>query len=123
MTEASPSLPPWQRDVSEPNDNDNREKLNNDPPVFETYNNPFDSQNSDPETQTNEYLQQELIETLNLSNTQTELRTSRPTDNISTVHTEQLQLAPSTSRRAPPMQTSGAETQVPFCVAFQECVL
>ena len=133
MTEASPSLPPSQRDVNEPNDNDNEDTLNNnDPPVSETYNNPFDSQNSDPETQANEYLQQEfetedtqlrqlhqeVNETLNSPNTQTELRTSRQADNISTVHTEQLQLAPSTSRRAPPMQTSRAETQVPFPFIF-----
>ena len=128
MTEASPSLPSSQRDVSEPNDNDNEyTRNNNDPPVSETNNNPFDSQNSDSETQPNEYLQQEfetedtqlrqlhqeVNQTLNLPNTQTELRTPRQSDNTFTVHTEQLQLAPSTSRRAPPVQTSRAETQVP----------
>ena len=105
---------------------------NNDLLVSETYHNPFESQNSDPETQPNEYLQQELEtedtqlrqlhqevnETLNLPHTQTELRTPRQTDNNTTAHTEQLQLTPSTSRRAPPMQKSRAETQVPFPVYY-----
>ena len=133
MTEASPSLPLSQRDGNEPNDKDNDNTLNNnDHPVSEIYNNPFDSQNSDPETQANECLQQEfeiedtqlrqlhqeVNETLNSPNTQTELRTSRQTGNISTVQTEQLQLAPSTSRRVPPIQTSRAETQVPFPFIF-----
>ena len=61
MTEASPSLPPSQRDVNERNENENEGTLNNnDPPTSETHNIPFDSQNFDPETQPNERLQQEL---------------------------------------------------------------
>ena len=133
MTEASPSLPPSQRDVDKSNDDDNEDLMNtNDPLLSETYNNPFDSQNSDPETQTNEYIQQqrenedthlrqlhqEMNESQNLPNTQTEVRTNVQPDTTSIVHTEQLRLAPSTSRRAPPIQTSRAENQVPLPFVF-----
>ena len=132
MTEASPSLPPSQRDVDKSNDDDTEDLMNTNDPLSETYNNPFDSQNSDPETQANENIQQqrenedthlrqlhrEMNESQNLPNTQTEVRTNVQPDTASIVHNEQLLLAPSTSRRAPPIQTSRAENQVPLPFVF-----
>ena len=49
-------------------------------------------------------LHQEVIETM---------YSPHLTENNPTTTTAQLQLAPSTSRRAPPLQTSRVETQVP----------
>ena len=46
------------------------------------------------------------------------MNSPRLTENNPTTNTAQVQLAPSTSRRAPPQQTSRAATQVPHPFIF-----